>query len=147
MAGAVTLDGTGRIASFTPSANLALSTTYTATVTTGAQDPSGTGWPVTLPGPSPRRPWHCQPPVPLGTAANFDAVAGSTITNTGPTTIAGGDLGLSPGSAVTGFPPGTLIAPAVMHVTDPAAAQGELDVTVAYNYAEGLPGARCSPGT
>ena len=43
----------------------------------------------------------------LGTAADFAAVAGTTITNTGPTVI-NGDLGVSPGSAVVGFPPGTL---------------------------------------
>ncbi len=43
----------------------------------------------------------------LGTAADFAAVAGTTITNTGPSVI-NGDLGVSPGSAVVGFPPGTL---------------------------------------
>lgn len=138
--GAVTLDSTGRVASFTPASDLALSTTYTGTVTTGAQDLIGNGlasdfvWSFTT------ATQICQPPVPLGSAASFDAVAGSTVTNTGPTTIAGGDIGLSPGSAVTGFPPGTMVPPAVMHVTDPTAAQGQLDLTTAYNYAAGLPG-------
>ena len=82
----------------------------------------------------------------MGSAANFDAIAGSTITNTGPTTIAGGDLGLSPGSAITGFPPGSLISPAVTHISDSTSAQGELDLTVAYNYATTLPGAAALPG-
>jgi hypothetical protein len=79
-------------------------------------------------------------------AANFEALAGSTVTNTGPTIITGGDLGLSPGSAVTGFPPGTLTPPAVMHITDPTAAQAELDLTTAYLYTAGLPGGAVLPG-
>jgi hypothetical protein len=89
----------------------------------------------------------CQTPVvPLGSAANFEVLAGSTVTNTGPTVITGADLGLSPGSAVTGFPPGTLTPPAVMHVTDPTAAQGQVDLTTAYIYTAGLPGGAVLPG-
>lgn len=84
--------------------------------------------------------------MPMGSAASFEVLAGSTVTNTGPTIITGGDLGLSPGSAVTGFPPGTLTPPAVMHVTDPTAAQAELDLTTAYLYAAGLPGGAVLPG-
>jgi hypothetical protein len=138
--GAVTLDGTGKIAAFTPSANLALNTTYTATITTGAQDLAGNALAANYVWSFTTATQACQNAVPLGTAANFVVLAGSTVTNTGPTIISLGDLGLSPGSAVTGFPPGTLTSPAVMHVTDPTAAQAQLDLTTAYNYAAGLPG-------
>jgi hypothetical protein len=44
-----------------------------------------------------------QAPIGLGTAAGFSVLAGTTVTNTGPTTLAG-DLGVDPGSAVTGGP-------------------------------------------
>ena len=143
--GVVTYDAASHAATFTPASNLTLSTLYTATITTGAQDLFGNPlasnfvWSFTTAASS------CSAStVPLGSAANFVVLAGSTVTSTStvatPTIISGGDLGLSPGSAVTGFPPGTLIPPAVMHVTDPIAAQAQLDLTTAYNYTAGLPG-------
>ena len=65
----------------------------------------------------------------LGTATGFAALAGSTITNTGPTVITG-DLGLHPGTAVTGFPPGSVIG--TQHVTDAVALQAKNDLITAY---------------
>ena len=44
--------------------------------------------------------------VPLGTAGNFAILAGTTVTNTGATSVTGGDIGVN-GPSVTGFPPGT----------------------------------------
>lgn len=71
----------------------------------------------------------------LGAAgAGFTVLAGSTVANTGLTMI-NGDLGLSPGSAVTGFPPGVVTG--MQHVADMAAAQAKLELTVAYNDAAG----------
>jgi hypothetical protein len=43
--------------------------------------------------------------VPLGTAANYSILASSTVTNTGPSVINGGNVGVSPGTSITGFDP------------------------------------------
>ncbi|MEP7196744.1 MAG: ice-binding family protein, partial [Saprospiraceae bacterium] len=72
--------------------------------------------------------------VNLGTADNFAVLAGSTITNTGFTVI-DGDLGLSPGLSVTGFPPG--IVNGVQHIADAVALQAKTDLITAYNDAAG----------
>ena len=70
----------------------------------------------------------------LGAAATFVVLAGSTVTNTGLTT-ATGDLGVSPGTAVTGFGPGTLVG--TQHAADPTSAQAEAALTTAFNDAAG----------
>ncbi len=76
------------------------------------------------------------PPVPLRTAASFAILASSTITNTGPTTVTG-DLGLSPGTAVTGFPPGLVIG--TQHLADAVALQAKTDLATAYDEVTRLP--------
>jgi hypothetical protein len=68
----------------------------------------------------------------LGTAASFSVLAGSTVTNTGPSVVTG-NLGVSPGSAVTGFPPGIVTPPGAIHAGDAVAAQAQSDLTIAYN--------------
>jgi hypothetical protein len=73
--------------------------------------------------------------VPLGTADSFAVLAGSTVTNTGPSVISG-DLGVSPGTAVTGFPPGTVTA-GTLHAADAVALRAEGDLVTAYNDAAG----------
>lgn len=72
-----------------------------------------------------------QSAVSLGAASTFAVLAGSTVTNTGPTTVTG-DLGVSAGSAVTGFLPG-VVTGGTIHAADTFAGQAQLALTVAYN--------------
>jgi Ice-binding-like len=73
--------------------------------------------------------------VDLGNASSFGVLAGTTVTNTGPSVINNGDLGVSPGSAVTGFPPGTVNG--TIHNADAAAASAQTSLTAAYTDAMG----------
>ena len=79
-----------------------------------------------------------QPPVDLGTTSSFAILAGSTITNTGPTTIngdAGGDVGLYPGTSFTGQSSVTLTG--TVHLADDVARVAKDDLVAAYNDAAG----------
>jgi type VI secretion system secreted protein VgrG len=73
----------------------------------------------------------------LGTADSFGVLAGTTITNTGITLVMG-DMGMSPGTAVTGFPPG--IASGTTHVADGVADTAKDDLLTAHNDAAGRTG-------
>lgn len=123
-----------KIATLTPALALASNTVYTATVRTGARDLAGNtfaglSWRFTTGGTA-----AGQPPVALGAATTFAVLAASTVTSTGATTV-NGDLGLSPGTAVTGFPPG--IINGTLHVNDPASAAAQAALLTAYNEAAG----------
>ncbi|MCW2927125.1 MAG: hypothetical protein JWM86_1093 [Thermoleophilia bacterium] len=75
-------------------------------------------------------------PVSLGTAAAYGVLAGSTVTNSRPTVVTG-ELGLHPGTDVTGFPPGTVNG--AQHIADAPALQAKSDLTTAYLDAAGRP--------
>ena len=70
--------------------------------------------------------------ISLGTAGGFSVLAGSTVTNTGLSIIDGGNIGVSPGSSITGFPPGFLAPPFTMHSADGDAPQAQNDMIAAY---------------
>jgi hypothetical protein len=72
--------------------------------------------------------------VGLGTATSFAVLAGSGITNTGPTTITG-DVGTHPTAAETGF--GSVTLHGANHPADAVALQAKNDLTTAYNSASG----------
>jgi hypothetical protein len=76
-----------------------------------------------------------QSSVGLGTATPFAVLAGTTVTNTGPSVISG-DLGVSPGDAVTGFPPGQ-VNNGTQHKGDAVALKAQTDLTAGYNDAAG----------
>ncbi|MER7503227.1 DUF4082 domain-containing protein [Nonomuraea pusilla] len=69
-------------------------------------------------------------PTLLGTAAPFAVFGGSAVNNTNQTTVTG-DLGVSPGTTVTGFPPGTVHG--TIHAGDSTAATAKADIVSAYN--------------
>jgi len=131
--GTVAYDVVSKIATFTPASNLAPNTVYRATITTGVTDLAHNAlagnflWnfatAVTTAG---------QSPVALGSATTFAVLAGSTVTSTGGSTV-NGDLGVSPGTTLTGAP----TVNGTTHLGDPAAAQAQLDLTTAYNDAAG----------
>ena len=78
------------------------------------------------------------PTVGLATAANYSVLGGTTVTNTGPS-ILGQSLGLSPGTATPGFPPGMVLAPGTTEVANAVSLQAQNDLIAAYNDAATRP--------
>jgi hypothetical protein len=72
----------------------------------------------------------------LGSADSFAVLAGSAVTNTG-STIIDGNLGLWPGTSITGFPPG--LVNGTIHNSDMVAMHAQHDLTAAFNVAAGMP--------
>jgi hypothetical protein len=97
-------------------------------------------------------------PINLGTAAGYAVLAGSTVTNTGPTVVTG-DVGLSAGTEITGFggaPNGSFVPGTGSARIDPDVDTAKADLTKAFNVAASLTpqasglsqlaGKRLSPG-
>jgi hypothetical protein len=140
VAGTVSYIVSTNTATFTPSAPLSATATFTATITTGAADEFGNDlvanfvWTFTTSA-------VCVPVPPpgQGSACGF-GILGATpvVSSTGPTAITGGDVGIWPAASITGFPPGTTTG--AFHAGDAVAQQAQSDLTVAYNNAAGAAG-------
>ena len=145
------------IATFTPTANLAANTSYTATIGPGATDLAVPGNAL-MPGVVPN-PWTFTTgtgtglspgAINLGSLSSFVAVAGAGLTNSnsGGTTTLNGDVGLSPtGTCLGDGSPCSAVDPVIngtLYANDPAgvAAQAKVDLTAAYDEAASKP-----PGT
>ena len=131
----MTYDAASYNVRFVPTSALALGTAYTATVSTGAKDAAGNAmtssrmWTFTT---SPSSGAQTAPAI--ASAATFVVLAGSTVTSTGATALTG-DMGVSPGTARTGFPPATCSG--ATHLGDATSATAMADLTIAYNDAAG----------
>ena len=141
VAGTVTYVAATDIATFTPTVSLAPSTTFTATVTTGVADAYGNPLAVNYVWTFTTSAACTLPPVSgLGTACTFGILAGSTVTNvTGTITTVSGNVGVWPGSAVTGFGPPASIT-GTIDADNPVAQTAQGDLTTAYNNAAGATG-------
>jgi hypothetical protein len=135
VSGTVAYDVASRIATFTPSANLAASTQYTATISPTVQDLAGNSLAA---GVVPN-PWNFTTgttaggagpaTVNLASAGNFAVLATASTTSSGPV-IVNGDVGLNPGSS-QGIPTAQVIG--TIHVDDSIAVQAQADLLAAYN--------------
>jgi hypothetical protein len=130
--GTVNYDALSKIATFTPSSNLATDTTFTATIAggiSGVKDLAGNPlasdkvWTFTT------GTQMEQATINLGSAGAFAVMATASITSTGPTQI-NGDVGLNPGSA-QGIPPAQVNG--TIHVDDQAIITAQADLLAAYN--------------
>jgi hypothetical protein len=136
--GRITYDATNFIATFTPASALATGSSYIAAVTTGAKDLEGNAltinfsWDFTI-GSSAN-----PSAVDLGAASGFGVFAQATVTNTGATMI-DGDLGLTPGTSVTGFGPGTVNG--TIQINTPPATSALASLMSAYGDVSGRTGA------
>ncbi|GAC1670115.1 MAG: hypothetical protein PVS2B2_00390 [Candidatus Acidiferrum sp.] len=132
--GTVIYDPTSQVATFTPSANLASNTQFTAKVSNQARSLSG----IALAAGAAPNPWNFTTsgvvgPGPatinLGSAGSFAVMATASISSTGSTVI-NGDVGLRPGTS-QGILPAQVNG--TIHINDPVVTQAQADLLAAYN--------------
>ena len=80
----------------------------------------------------------------LGSADAFGVLGASAVTNTGPSVVFQ-NLGVAPGTSITGFPPGIVLG--TIHDDDAVAMQAQADALTGYNFLAGLPFNAESNGT
>lgn len=138
--GLVAYDAITKIATFTPSGNLATNTTYTATIANSAADLAGNTllnnkvWSFTTAAAT--VPPVVPPASHLGSAGTYGIMATAEITNTGAATKVNGDVALEPGSS-NGLLPAQVNG--TIHINDTVSHQAFADLLVAYNYYKNLP--------
>lgn len=147
VAGSVAYDAANAIATFRPSSNLSPTTQYTATLASGLADLAGNtlladvAWSFTTGSAAAFGPEM----VNLGSAGDFAVLSFNTVTNVDSVgTTVTGDLGIYPGSALTGFPPG--VVNGATHLGDPQAKEAQDDLLAAYNDGAGRLNAATLPG-
>jgi hypothetical protein len=130
--GLVNYDALSKIVTFTPSANLAVSTEYTATITgglSGVKDLAGNPLAVNKVWTFTTGTQLAPLPINLGAAGAFAVMATASISGTGVIQI-NGNVGLNPGSA-QGIPP--VQVNGTIHVDDPAVIAAQAALLAAYN--------------
>jgi hypothetical protein len=147
--GAVPVPGvvtcSGSTATFAPAGPLTGSPTYTATITTGAKNLNGDALAQSYVWSFETGAQAGEAPVALGAASAYAILAFNTVTNVNnPGTVVTGDLGISPGAALVGFPPGEVTG--TIHAGDTAAAAAKTALLAAYNDAAGRLGAAVLAG-
>jgi hypothetical protein len=138
--GSYSYDPATDIATFKPTSNLELSTTYIATmITPFPTDLAGNA--LDIAGGQPL-PWSFTTgnglalgAVDLGSASTFGLMATAAVTAASASVI-NGDVSLEPGTSITGFPPAVING--AVHVNDTVSHQARNDLLAAYNYAKGL---------
>jgi type VI secretion system secreted protein VgrG len=79
----------------------------------------------------------------IGSADSFGVLGASVVSNTG-TSVVFQDLGIWPGTAISGFPPGIVFG--TVHNNDAAARQAQADALTGYNFLAGLARTRTLTG-